>query len=165
MAASAGHAVAYTIGPIFKYITDFCVAVFYQWLHEYCPFKRQLSPVQRCQIAASRWPNDISSEANNTYIHTKLVIRTLRSGLLTQFLTPLMLCVLILYISGGNYSLLSTPNDRFFEKLFIAILFTLRVFARNLPKKKSSKKYFSYFVLMSISIRRKNKTNYLSNQT
>ena len=32
-----------------------------------------------------------------------------------------MLCVLILYIS-----------DRFFEKLFIAILFTLRVFARNL---------------------------------
>ena len=36
-----------------------------------------------------------------------------------------MLCVLILYISGG------TPNDRF-EKLFMAILFTLRVFARNL---------------------------------
>ena len=29
-----------------------------------------------------------------------------------------MLCVLILYISGGTYSLKSTPNDRFFEKLF-----------------------------------------------
>ena len=29
------------------------------------------------------------------------------------------------------YSLKSTPNDRF-EKLFMAILFTLRVFARNL---------------------------------
>ena len=45
-----------------------------------------------------------------------------------------MLCVLILYIlSGGTYSLKSTPNDRFFlEKLFMAILFTLRVFARNL---------------------------------
>ena len=26
----------------------------------------------------------------------------------------------------------STPNDRFFEKLFVAILFTLAVFARNL---------------------------------
>ena len=32
-----------------------------------------------------------------------------------------MLCVLILYISGGAYSLKSTPNDRF-EKLFMAIL-------------------------------------------
>ena len=42
-----------------------------------------------------------------------------------------MLCVLILYISGGTYSLKSTPNDRF-EKLFTTILFTLRVFARNL---------------------------------
>ena len=44
-----------------------------------------------------------------------------------------MLCVLILYISGGTYSLKSTPNDRFFffEKLFMEILFTLRVFARN----------------------------------
>ena len=27
-----------------------------------------------------------------------------------------MLCVLILYISGGTYSLKSSPNDRFFEK-------------------------------------------------
>ena len=29
-----------------------------------------------------------------------------------------MLCVVILYVSGGTYSLKSTPNDRF-EKLFI----------------------------------------------
>ena len=28
--------------------------------------------------------------------------------------TTLLLCVLILYISGGTYSLQSTPNDRFF---------------------------------------------------
>ena len=48
-----------------------------------------------------------------------------------QFLTPLMLCMLILYISVGTYNLKSTPNDRFFEKLFMAIWFTLRVFARN----------------------------------
>ena len=37
-----------------------------------------------------------------------------------------MLCVLILYIIGGNYSLKSTPNDRFYEKPIMAILFTLR---------------------------------------
>ena len=33
-----------------------------------------------------------------------------------------MLGVVILYVSGGTYSLKSTPNDRFFEKLFMAIL-------------------------------------------
>ena len=43
-----------------------------------------------------------------------------------------MLCVLILYVSGGTYSLKSAPNNRFFVKLNMAILFTFRVFARNL---------------------------------
>ena len=38
LAASADHAVAYTIGPIFKHIIDF-----HQCLHEYCLLKRQLS--------------------------------------------------------------------------------------------------------------------------
>ena len=62
MAASAGHAVAYTIRLIFKYI------------HEYYPLKRKLSLAcprnttfdgtpeiiaQRCQIAAPIRPSDI----------------------------------------------------------------------------------------------------------
>ena len=38
-AASAGHAVAYTIGPIFKHTID---CVFHEWLHGYYPLKRQL---------------------------------------------------------------------------------------------------------------------------
>ena len=33
-----------------------------------------------------------------------------------------VVCVLILYISGETYSWKSTPNDRFFEKLLMAIL-------------------------------------------
>ena len=37
--------------------------------------------------------------------------------------TTYVVCVNFLYISGGAYSLKSTPNDRFFEKLFLAILF------------------------------------------
>ena len=45
-----------------------------------------------------------------------------------------MLCVLILYISGGTYSLKSTPNDGFFRTFFVAILFILKVFARNLEE-------------------------------
>ena len=36
---------------------------------------------------------------------------------------PLILRVLIIYISGGTYSLKSTPNDRFVETLFLALLF------------------------------------------
>ena len=70
------------------------------------------------------------------YIHIYIIVITiLHARLLTQFLTPLMLCVLILYISDGTYSLESTSNDRFFEKLFMAILFTLRVFVRNLLRR------------------------------
>ena len=53
-----------------------------------------------------------------------------------------MLCALILYISGRTYNLKSTPNDIFFEKLFMAILFTLRVFVRNLLRGNHRKNAF-----------------------
>ena len=44
-----------------------------------------------------------------------------------------MLCVLIIYLSGGANSSISTSNDKFFEKLLSAISITL----------------FLYFILMS----------------
>ena len=55
-----------------------------------------------------------------------------------------MLCVLILY-NSGTYSLKSTVNDRFFKKLFMAILFTLR--ANTLPIRllRLFKEYFKDF--------------------
>ena len=62
----------------------------------------------------------------------------------TQFLTTLMLCALILYMSGGTYTLKSTPNDRFLRKFFMAIIFTFRVFARNLLKDKRRKILFVF---------------------
>ena len=43
-----------------------------------------------------------------------------------------MLCALTLYVGGGIYSLMSTPNDSFLRNFFMAGLFTLRIFARNL---------------------------------
>ena len=58
-------------------------------------------------------------------------------------------CVLILYISGETYSLKSDPNDRFFEKLFMAILFYSQSFCQKFAERKSPKKYFLYFGLMS----------------
>ena len=60
-----------------------------------------------------------------------------------------MLYVLILYISGRTYSLKSTPNDRFFEKLFMAVLIHYQSFCQKSAERKSSKNYYSYFVLMS----------------
>ena len=59
-----------------------------------------------------------------------------------------MLCVLILYISDGTYSLKSTPNDRF-EKIFMEIFIYSQSFCQKSAERKSPKKYFSHFVLMS----------------
>ena len=44
----------------------------------------------------------------------------------------------------GTYSLKSTPNDRFFKKLFMAILFTL-LFCHKSAERTSPKKYFLDF--------------------
>ena len=49
-----------------------------------------------------------------------------------KLLTPLMLCVLILFVSVGTHSLTSTLKDKFLRNIFIAGLFTLKVFSRNL---------------------------------
>ena len=80
-------------------------------------------------------------------IHTYIfVITTLQSGLLSQFLTKLMLCVSILYIIGETYCLKTTPNDRFFFfKFSWQFLFTLGVFARNLLRGNRRRNTFCIF--------------------
>ena len=60
-----------------------------------------------------------------------------------------MLCVLILYTSCGTYSLKPISNDRFFEKLFMAIFIYSQNFCRISAERESTKKYFSYFVSKS----------------
>ena len=50
-----------------------------------------------------------------------------------------MLCVLILSISGGTYSLKSTPKDRFFEKLYMAVLLYSQSFCQKSAERKSPK--------------------------
>ena len=71
---------------------------------------------------------------------------SLQSELRPSFLTPLMLGALILYMSGGTCSLNTTLNYRFLRSFFLAILFS---FCRKSAEKKSLKKYFHVFVLMS----------------
>ena len=56
----------------------------------------------------------------------------IQSYWLLQFFTSPMLCVIILYMTGGAYSLKSIPECIFLRNFFMAILFTLRVLARNL---------------------------------
>ena len=63
--------------------------------------------------------------------------------------TTYVVCVLILYTSDGIYSLNSTPNGRFFEKPFMAIFIYSQNFCQKFAERKSPKKYFSHFVLMS----------------
>ena len=52
----------------------------------------------------------------HTYIHNWSL--QLFSQDYVQLLTPLMLCAIILYVSGRTYNLTSTQSRRFFEKLF-----------------------------------------------
>ena len=66
-----------------------------------------------------------------------------------NFSPPLMLCVLILYISGGIYSLKSIPNDKFFLENFSWQFYLLSECCQKSAERKPPKKYFLYFVLMS----------------
>ena len=55
-------------------------------------------------------------------------------------------CVLILEISGGTYSLTSTPKDRFFENSFLAIFIYSQSFYQKSAKRKSPKKYLQGYL-------------------
>ena len=55
-----------------------------------------------------------------------------------------MLCILVLCISGGSYSLKSTPNYIFFEKLFM-VIYLLSKFLPESVEKQTPMKYFFLF--------------------
>ena len=61
-----------------------------------------------------------------------MVITSLQSGLRPSFPHHLC-CVLVLYMTGGTYSLKWTSNDRFFLILFMANFIFFRVSASCLP--------------------------------
>ena len=72
------------------------------------------------------------------YIHTYIIGHYYPSARNTAYLlTLLMLCELILYVSGGIYSVTSTSNYKFFEKLFHG-----RIYRRR------NNFFFSYFALI-----------------
>ena len=86
----------------------------------------------------------------NFFIHTCKIGHYNPSLRITDLVTtPLMLCALTLYMNGGTYSLKSTPKHKFFEELFLAIFIYSQTFCQKSAGRKSPKKYFSYFLLMS----------------
>ena len=56
-----------------------------------------------------------------------------------------MLYALILYTSGGTYTLKSTPNDRFLRSFFMAGLFALKEFLPDICWEEVAEDVFSYY--------------------
>ena len=83
-----------------------------------------------------------------------MILKMILKQMVKIHLIPLnrIVCISVLmcsYGSGGTNSLKSTQNGKFVEKLFKTILFTLRVYVRNLLRGIRRKNTFSYFILMS----------------
>ena len=86
-----------------------------------------------------------------SYIHTYLIGHYKPSvRITTEPLTPhtRYLCLTILYMSVDDYSLKSTPNDRFFEKLFYENFIYFQNFNQKTAESKSPMKYFFIFRLV-----------------
>ena len=66
------------------------------------------------------------------YKHTQLIMTSIPPVRITiQLLNPLMLCVLIIYINGGTYSLKSPLYKRFLKNFFMAII----IYSQNFRQK------------------------------
>ena len=71
---------------------------------------------------------------------------TLQSELRSSFSHHILLYVLVLYISVGNYSL------KYTQKPYMTILFTIRGFGRNLLKWSRQRNIFPYLLLFEVCL-------------
>ena len=65
-----------------------------------------------------------------------------------KLLAPVMLCALILYMSGGTYSLKSTPNNRFVRSISWQFVYS-QSFCQKSAESKSPEEYFHIFHIFS----------------
>ena len=104
-------------------------------------------------LAKSLLPNSSQGKTRSTlvatYIHTYIIGHYNPSISIIDLVSHTTYVVCFSFIHGVIYSLQSTPNDRFFEKLFMAVFIYSQSSCQKSVERKSSKKYFSYFVLMS----------------
>ena len=95
-------------------------------------------------ISRTKFICTVTSRNATCHIHTYIICHYNTSVRIIDLFSHI-----ILYISVEIYNLKSTPYDRFSEKLFMAILFTLRVFARNLLRVNCRRNTFRISYLMS----------------
>ena len=79
------------------------------------------------------------------YLHNRLLQLFSQDYGLTSHITHVVR-VLILYLSGGTYSLTSTLNDKFLRDFFMAGLFCSQSFCQKSAERKSPKKYFFHIL-------------------
>ena len=93
---------------------------------------------------------EITFSKNFTSIHTYIIGHYNPSVRIIDLVSHTTYVVSVNFIhSGGIYSLKSTPNDKFVEKLLMAIIFTLGVFATNLLRGNRRGNTFRISFLMS----------------
>ena len=63
-----------------------------------------------------------------------------------QLLTQLMLCALILYVSGGTFNLTSTPNNKFFEELLHGSFICSQSSCQKSDERKCRRNVFFFFI-------------------
>ena len=78
----------------------------------------------------------------NTLKVNKVIMKGISKICHSEFLTPLMLCVLILYTSGGTYSLKSILSDRFLRNFSWQFCLPSRAFVRNLLRGRRQEEIF-----------------------
>ena len=135
-------------GPAF-WICSLSMAVFNRFVHWH---RKWLIITRSNPILATDWFLMVEPQRSrefyatvyiHTYIHNWPIQPFSHDYGLASYITHVH--ALLPYVSGGTYSLTSTPNARFFEKLFHANFFyILWVFVRNLLRGNRRRKKFDF---------------------
>ena len=102
-----------------------CLAVFHQWLHEYCFLKRQLSLAWRLStnnsptVSAPKWPNDINSAADNAIFKNRAQKFERLFNVCVQVFCALNAKILLVYIPAKIKMSFIWTDDFFFPKIGI----------------------------------------------
>ena len=78
------------------------------------------------------------------YIHNIIGHYNPTVRITTYLRTTYVVCVNFSYVNGSAYSLTSTPNNRFFKKLFHGRFICSQSFCQKSAQRKSPKKYFFF---------------------
>ena len=87
---------------------------------------------------------------SHTCIHTYIVCYYNSSVRIMDLVCHTTYVVCVNFIQTWAYSLKTSPNDKFFKKLFMAILLAFRVFTRNLLRGNQRRNIFSLYFCFNV---------------